>query len=74
MPNDKGNRPAALTMTEDQGTCRRVRLTVGLGPDVHETGANDHWPAHSETRDAAIGLRGQSVMLALKARQVTVAR
>ena len=30
-PNDKGNRPAAPTLAEDQGMNRRVRLTVRLG-------------------------------------------
>jgi hypothetical protein len=30
-PNVAGNRRAALTRAEDQGVCRRVRLTVRLG-------------------------------------------
>ena len=30
-PNVEGNRRAALKLDEDQGVCRRVRLTVGLG-------------------------------------------
>jgi len=30
-PDVEGNRPAALTATEDQSMCRRVRLTVRLG-------------------------------------------
>ena len=33
-PNDKGNRPAELTRTDDQGMCRRVRLTARLGPQI----------------------------------------
>ena len=31
-PNVQGNRPAARTVTEGESMCRRVRLTVGLGP------------------------------------------
>ena len=33
-PNVEGNRPADEMRIEDQGMCRRVRLTVGLGPGV----------------------------------------
>ena len=32
-PNIEGNRPADEMRTEDQGMCRRVRLTVRLGLD-----------------------------------------
>jgi hypothetical protein len=31
-PNVEGNRRATLTLAEDQGMNRRVRLTVRLGP------------------------------------------
>ena len=33
-PNVQGNRRAALTLAENQGVRRRVRLTVRLGPGV----------------------------------------
>src|SRR6185437_5302871 len=36
-PNVEGNRPADEMRTEDQSMCRRVRLTVGLGPSVHDS-------------------------------------
>jgi hypothetical protein len=36
-PNVQGNRPADEMRTEDQSMCRRVRLTVGLGPSVHDS-------------------------------------
>jgi len=35
-PNVEGNRRADEMVTEDQGVCRRVRLTVVLGPSVHD--------------------------------------
>src|SRR5579862_1399713 len=35
--NVVGNRPAALTLTEDQGMNRRVRLTARLGRDIDVT-------------------------------------
>jgi len=35
-PNVQGNRRAALPPAEDQGVYRRVRLTVVLGPSVHD--------------------------------------
>ena len=34
QPNVQGNRRAALTLAENQGVRRRVRLTVRLGPGV----------------------------------------
>ena len=46
-PNVQGNRRAALTLAENQRMCRRVRLTVGLGPSVHDA----EWMA--EDRDTA---------------------
>jgi hypothetical protein len=36
-PNVQGNRRAAPMVTENQSMCRRVRLTVGLGPSVHDS-------------------------------------
>jgi hypothetical protein len=46
MPNDIGNRPAAPMVTEDQGMNRRVRLTVRLGPNMHDRGRYEQGPAH----------------------------
>jgi hypothetical protein len=49
-PNDKGNRPAAKIVTEDQGMNRRVRLTVRLGivgdaiADMHFAARHDAGP------------------------------
>ena len=45
----QGNRRAALTGTKDQSMCRRVRLTVVLGPNVHDSDriANDRDMARS---------------------------
>jgi hypothetical protein len=40
-PNVQGNRPADEMRTEDQSMCRRVRLTVGLGPSAHDRGPDE---------------------------------
>jgi len=53
-PNVGGNRRADGMVTEDQVVCRRVRLTVRLGPTGHcvsYTTAN----ARRQTRSAAEG-------------------
>jgi hypothetical protein len=36
-PNVQGNRRADEMLTDDQTVCRRVRLTVVLGPSVHDS-------------------------------------
>jgi hypothetical protein len=46
MPNDKGNRPAAPMLSEDQSMNRRVRLTARLG----------HY-AYLDEQDATSGVR-----------------
>jgi hypothetical protein len=51
-PNDKGNRPAALTATEKQSTCRRVRLTARLG---HGGQVGERRKTSGTDKDVAIG-------------------
>jgi hypothetical protein len=67
-PNVEGNRRAAPMMTEDQSMCRRVRLTVGLGPSAYDCEPNDERPMRGTITATAIGLLARSVMPGLEAR------
>ena len=63
----QGNRPADEMVTEDQSMCRRVRLTVGLGPSAHDN--SPRGLMYGVMVEAAIGLLAQSAMGELEARQ-----
>ena len=50
-PSVEGNRRAALTHAEDQGVCRRVRLTVRLGLDPSHFTVDEGWDSCEERGD-----------------------